>query len=75
METRPRLVVLTGGRPANAPARRRLPRSALRVVRGGVTFEVERALADAVAAARQMRREIEQRIAQALDGFDGGKGA
>jgi hypothetical protein len=75
MDSRFRPVVLPGGRPAGAPARRRLPRSALRVVRGGVTPEVERALADAVEAAREMRREIEQRIAKALDGFDGGKGA
>jgi hypothetical protein len=75
MERRFRPVIIAGGRPAGAPPRRRLPRSALRVVRGGVTPEVERALADAVAAAREMRQEIERRIARALDGFDGGKGA
>jgi hypothetical protein len=74
MERRFRPVVLRGGRPPDAPARRRLARSALRVVPGGLTPEVERALAEAVAAARQMREEIEQRIARALDGFDG-KGA
>ena len=67
-------MVLQGGRPPEAPTRRRLARTALRVVPGGLTPEVERALADAVAAARQMREEIEQRIARALDGLDG-KGA
>jgi hypothetical protein len=74
MERRFRPVVLRGGRPPGAPSRRRLARSALRVIPGGVTPEVERALADAVAAARRMREEIEQRLARALDGLDG-KGA
>ena len=65
-----RFAVLPGGRPPGAPARRRLPRTALRVVPGGVSPEVERALAEAVAAAREMRREIEQRLTRALDRFD-----
>jgi len=74
MERRFRPVVLRGGRPWDAPTRRRLARSALRVVPGGLSPEVERALAEAVAAARQMREEIEERIARALDGHVG-KGA
>ncbi len=64
-------VVLRGGRPPGAPPRRRLGRGALRVVPGGLTPEVEQALAAAVETAREMRREIEQRIARALETFDG----
>lgn len=71
MERRFRPVVLPGGRPAGAPTRRRLSRSSLRVLPGGVPPEVERALADAVAAARDLRREVEQRLARALEGMDG----
>jgi hypothetical protein len=71
MERRFRPVVLQGGRPSGAPVRRRVPRTAFRVVEGGASPEVERALAEAVDAARQMRLEIEQRIARALDRFDG----
>jgi hypothetical protein len=43
-------------------------------VPGGLSPEVEQALAEAVAAARQMREEIQERITRALDGLDG-KGA
>ena len=71
MESRFRPVVLTGGRPPGAPVRRRLSRSSLRVLQGGVPPDVERALADAVAAARDLRREVEQRLARALEGLDG----
>ena len=68
MEAPPRLVLLAGGGSA-APGRPRA-RPALRLIQGGAALELEEALADAVAAARQMRCEIERRIAQALDAFD-----
>ena len=67
---RPRLVLLPGGKARHAPAARRLARGALRVIDGGYAAELEDALAEAVEAARQMRLEIEQRIARALDAFE-----
>ena len=69
MDARPRLVLLSGGGSSGAPGRPRA-RPALRLIQGGAALELEEALADAVAAARQMRCEIERRIAQALDAFD-----
>jgi hypothetical protein len=65
MDRRVRLVVLPGGRPAGAPGGRR---ARLRVVLGGASPAVQRGLAEAVAAAREMRRERERRIARALEG-------
>jgi hypothetical protein len=67
MDRRSRLVLLPGGRPPGAPARRRLSRSNVRVLDGGVPPDVERAIAAAVAAAKEIRRERERRIARALD--------
>jgi hypothetical protein len=67
---RPRLTLLPGGRPRGAPVGRPLARSALRVIDGGHPAELEEALAEAVEAARQMRLEIERRIARALEAFE-----
>jgi hypothetical protein len=69
---RPRLVVLPGGRAAGAPDVRPAARGALRVVHGDQAAELEEALAEAVEAARQMRLEIERRIARALEAFERG---
>ncbi len=73
MDTRRvRLVLVPGGRLGEpedgAPGA--LPREALRVIRGGPTGDVATAIKEAIEAARQMRLEIEQRIARALDAFD-----
>jgi hypothetical protein len=67
MKSRFRLVVLPGGRPEGAPSRRRLARSSLRVLRGGRSPEMQRAIAEALDTARQMRREIEQRLSRAME--------
>ncbi|HEX9290573.1 MAG TPA: hypothetical protein VF904_13700 [Anaeromyxobacteraceae bacterium] len=67
---RPRFTLLPGGRPRGAPIGRPLAREALRVIEGGHTAELEEALAEAVEAARQMRLEIERRIARALEAFE-----
>ena len=69
MDARPRLVLLVGGGSSGALGRPRA-RPALRLIQGGAGQELEEALADAIAAARQMRSEIERRIAQALEAFD-----
>jgi len=69
---RPRLVVLPGGRAAGAPDVHPPGRGALRLVRGEYATELEEALAEAVEAARQMRLEIERRIARALEAFERG---
>jgi len=66
MDARPHLVLLAGGGSNGRPR----ARPALRLIEGGAALELEEALADAVAAARQMRSEIERRIAKALDAFD-----
>jgi hypothetical protein len=66
MEKRRSFVVLSGGRPAGAPSRRPR-RSTLRVVHRTAPPEVERGLAEAVDAAREIREERERRIARALD--------
>ena len=68
--SRPRLVLLPGGKATDAPAAPPLARGALRVVHGNDAAELEEALAEAVEAARQMRLEIERRIARALEAFE-----
>ncbi len=65
-----RLVVLAGGKAPGAPAGRPRARGTLRVVEGGRPAELESALAEAIEAARQMRLEIERRIARALEAFE-----
>ena len=62
--------VLPGGRSAGDPPTEpdRVP--AFRVIEGGTGAAVEQALAEAVEAARQMRLEIERRIARALEAFE-----
>jgi hypothetical protein len=70
MEDPPRhLVVVQGGRPAadGAPSPGRLSRDALRVIPGGPAGDVQAAIEETVQAARQMRLEIERRIARALE--------
>ncbi len=62
----PRLVVLEGGRPEGdeeSPP----PRGLLRLVRAGPTSDLQAALEETVAAARKVRRDIEERIAHALE--------
>jgi hypothetical protein len=63
------LSVLRGGRidGDGGPHRPRLPREALRVIPGGPEGDLQAAIEETVQAARQMRREIEERIARALD--------
>lgn len=63
------LVVLQGGRRRAeggevVPA---LSRENLRVIPGGPAGDVQARIEETVLAARQMRREIEERIARALD--------
>jgi hypothetical protein len=67
---RPQLSLLQGGRSddgASSPARPGLPREALRVIPGGEAGDLQAAIEETVQAARQMRREIEERIARALE--------
>lgn len=66
---RPHLSLLPGGRTAAAGGaqRPRLPREALRVIPGGEAGDLQAAIEETVQAARQMRREIEERIARALE--------
>lgn len=66
---RPHLSLLQGGRNAagGAPPRPPLPREALRVIPGGDAGDLQAAIEETVQAARQMRREIEERIARALE--------
>ncbi len=62
----PRLVVLEGGRTeggGDGPP----PRGLLRLVRAGPTSDLQAALEETVAAARKVRRDIEERIARALE--------
>ena len=63
-------MLVAGGRAPGAPAGRPRARGALRVIEGGRSAELAFALAEAIEAARQMRLEIEQRIASALDAFE-----
>ena len=67
---RTRFVLLTGGKAPGAPASRPRAKGTLRVIEGGRPEELESALAEAIEAARQMRLEIERRIASALDAFE-----
>jgi hypothetical protein len=66
---RPHLSLLTGGRTGDggAPTRPRLARESLRVIPGGEAGDLQAAIEETVQAARQMRREIEERIARALE--------
>jgi hypothetical protein len=66
---RSHLCLLQGGRTRGdrGPQRPRLPREALRVIPGGEAGDLQAAIEETVQAARQMRREIEERIARALD--------
>lgn len=67
----PRLVLVPGGRPSDDDSEPlwRLPREALRVIPGGPAGDVQAAIEETVQAARQMRREIEEKIAKALEDF------
>jgi hypothetical protein len=67
---RRRLTIVRGGRQDGPGATAPRARAQLRVVHGGQTAELEQALAEAVDAARQMRLEIERRIAAALEAFE-----
>jgi hypothetical protein len=60
------LVVLEGGR-SGADGESPPSRALLRLVRAGPTSDLQAALEETVAAARQVRRDIEERIARALD--------
>jgi hypothetical protein len=66
---RVRLVVLRGGRADGdgGAVERAIGREDLRVIPGGPAGDVHAAIEETVLAARQMRREIEERIARALD--------
>jgi hypothetical protein len=67
-DPRPHLALLQGGRTAGGGAHRPpLPREALRVIPGGEAGDLQAAIEETVQAARQMRREIEERIARALE--------
>jgi hypothetical protein len=61
------LVVLRGGRTGPSAVDRTLSRSDLRVIPGGPAGEIHAAIEETVLAARQLRREIEERIARELD--------
>jgi hypothetical protein len=61
------LLVLDGGRKAGAPSRAAPAQSALRVLPGGPAGELQSAIEETVEAARRVRREIEERIARALE--------
>ncbi len=66
-DPRPQLSLLQGGRTAGGASRPPLPREALRVIPGGEAGDLQAAIEETVQAARQMRREIEERIARALE--------
>ena len=61
------LVVLRGGRTGGEAVQRILSRSDLRVIPGGPEGDLHAAIEETVLAARQLRREIEDRIARELD--------
>ncbi len=67
--SRAHLVVLQGGRAGQSgpPVGRALSREELRVIPGGPAGGLEAALDEAIRAAQRMRREIEDRIARALE--------
>jgi hypothetical protein len=66
---RPTLSLLPGGAEGEngGPRTPRLRREALRVIPGGDAGDLQAAIEETVEAARQMRREIEERIARALE--------
>jgi hypothetical protein len=64
---RMQLLVLDGGRKAGAPRGAVLPREALRVVPGGAAGDLPASIEETLQAARRVRREIEERIARALE--------
>jgi hypothetical protein len=64
---RPPLSLLQGGGAGDGMHRPRLSREALRVIPGGEAGDLQAAIEETVEAARQMRREIEERIARALE--------
>ena len=64
--SRPTLQLLPGGKAGEAPGRDLSGERPLHLVTDGDATELERALADAVAAARQVRLDIERRIERAL---------
>jgi hypothetical protein len=66
---RPTLVLIPGGRPARAPVRPPV-RDRLRLLQGGQAIDLDETLVEAVEAARQMRLEIERRLARALAALD-----
>jgi hypothetical protein len=64
---RPRLVLVRGGRPdEERPPEDALP-PPLRLVRGGTGADVQADLERAIATARRIRQEIQERISRALD--------
>jgi hypothetical protein len=69
MERSPQLglVLLDGGRASDDLAEGSPARGELHVVRGSSGAEAADRIAEAVEAARRVRREIEERIAAALD--------
>ncbi len=71
MDDAPRvhLVLLQGGRVSDEAeaGERLLGRGDLRVIPGGPDGDVQAAIEETVQAARRMRREIEERIARALE--------
>jgi hypothetical protein len=68
--SRTRFVLLVGGKAPGAPSGRPRAKGALRLIEGGRPEELESALAEAIEAARQMRLEIQRRIASALEAFE-----
>ena len=62
-----RLVLLRGGRQDEDVVTPNLGRGDLRVIPGGPDGDVQAAIEETVQAARRMRREIEERIARALE--------
>ena len=62
-----RLVLLRGGRQDEEGVTPNLGRGDLRVIPGGPDGDVQAAIEETVQAARRMRREIEERIARALE--------
>ncbi len=67
------LVLLDGGRSGDADVSREAAgdpppaRPELRLIEGGPASDLQAAIEETVAAARNVRREIEERIARALD--------
>ncbi|HYD43337.1 MAG TPA: hypothetical protein VEB43_21060 [Anaeromyxobacter sp.] len=61
------LVVLEGGRARDSSVEGSRSSADLRVVRDAPANDLQAAIEETVAAARRVRREIEERIAHALD--------